>query len=210
MADERRRWGADRLGRRRPGAARRNAPGAGRVTTHRDAERKQRERKQSLRERTAAREDLRQEERTRSRFTGRMAILVLVLAVLAVSYASSLRAYLQQRSDIEAFEQQIAETQARIDDLRREQARWQDDEFVAQQARERFGYVHPGETPYVVLDRSGEPLGGSELPDPATVVQYQPPAWYDDLWRSTKFAGNPPTEAPEPPKSTIEEEPDSE
>ena len=38
--------------------------------------------------------------RRRPRLTGRAAILVLVLAVLAVSYASSLRAYLQQRVHI--------------------------------------------------------------------------------------------------------------
>ena len=37
----------------------------------------------------------------RPRFTNRMAILVLVVAVLVVSYASSMRAYLQQRSHIE-------------------------------------------------------------------------------------------------------------
>ena len=38
--------------------------------------------------------------RRRPRLTGRAAILVLVLAVLTVSYASSLRAYLQQREHI--------------------------------------------------------------------------------------------------------------
>ena len=36
----------------------------------------------------------------RPRFTNRMAILVVVLAVLVVSYASSMRAYLQQRDQI--------------------------------------------------------------------------------------------------------------
>lgn len=208
MNEERRRQSAGRFGRRRIGAARRNAAGLGRtrLATHRDSERRQAERRQLRRERAAERENLRAEERTRSRITGRMVVLVLVLAVLAVSSASYLRAYLQQRADIEAYQEQIAETQARIDELKREQSRWQDEEFVAQKARERFGYVYPGETPYVVLDGSGEPLGGSELPDPDSVVPKQDPAWYDDLWRSTKLAGNPPTQAPEPPKSHIEDE----
>jgi hypothetical protein len=44
----------------------------------------------------------------RSRFTGRAAVLVLVLAVLTVSYASSLRAYLQQRAHIGDLKAQIA------------------------------------------------------------------------------------------------------
>ena len=85
-------------------------------------------------------------------FTGRAAILVLVLAVLAVSYASSLRAYLQQRAHIGDVKEQIAEQQASIDDLEREKSRWDDAAFVRAQARERFGYLMPGETSYVVLD----------------------------------------------------------
>src|SRR4051812_49469584 len=44
----------------------------------------------------------------RPRFTGRAAVLVLVLAVLAISYASSMRAYLQQRGQIGDLKDQIA------------------------------------------------------------------------------------------------------
>ena len=87
-----------------------------------------------------------------------MAVLVLVLAVLAVSYASSLRAYLQQRSHIDALESQIQSTTAEIDELEREKDRWEDPAYVAQQARIRFGYVGPGETPFVVLDENGDPI----------------------------------------------------
>src|SRR4051812_7524916 len=68
----------------------------------------------------------------RSRFTGRAAILVLVLAVLTVSYASSMRAYFQQRSQIGALKDQIALRQASIADLEREKERWQDPAFVRQ------------------------------------------------------------------------------
>ena len=50
----------------------------------------------------------------RPRFTGRAAVLVLVLAVLTVSYASSLRAYLQQRSHIGDLKQQIAKLVTKI------------------------------------------------------------------------------------------------
>src|SRR5688500_18324178 len=60
------------------------------------------------------------------RFTGRAAVLVLVLAVLTVSYASSLRAYLQQRSHIGDLKAQIAEREASINDLEREKKRWDD------------------------------------------------------------------------------------
>lgn len=201
MSDEHRKPGVDRFGRRRSGAARSGQERSGRAHSQRDAERQLQRRRQALRERAAIREDARRDERSRSRFTGRMAVLVLVLAVLAVSYASSLRAYLEQRSEIEDHEQRIALAQERIEELQREKARWDDSAFVAQYARENLGYVNPGETPWVVLD-DGEPLTGSELPDPSTVDQPQDPAWFDDLWRSTKVAGNPP-EAPRPPADTI-------
>ena len=58
-------------------------------------------------------------ERPRSRLTGRAAVLVLVLAVLTVSYASSLRAYLEQRAHINDLKTQIAEHEANIDALER-------------------------------------------------------------------------------------------
>ena len=56
-------------------------------------------------------------QRPRSRLTGRAAVLVLVLAVLTVSYASSLRAYLQQRSHINDLKSSIAQHEANIDAL---------------------------------------------------------------------------------------------
>jgi len=131
--------------------------------------------------------------RTRARPTGRLAIVVLVLAVLAVSYASSLRAFLQQRSEMQALQSEIAERQDHIDDLAREKRRWEDEAFVDAQARERLGYVMPGETAYVALDADGEPLEeGPTLSDPATVDPEEPEAWWTPVWGSVELAGDPP------------------
>jgi hypothetical protein len=128
----------------------------------------------------------------------------MVLAVLAVSYASSLRAYLEQRSHIVELKAQIAERRASIEELEQERARWQDPAYVSAQARERFGYVKPGETPFVVL-RDGEPLQSeAELTDPDSVAPVPQRAWYDDVWDSTKLAGDPPTKAPPVPLSKID------
>ena len=127
-----------------------------------------------------------------------------MLAVLAVSYASSARAYLQQRSHIGDLKQQIAERQSSIDDLEREKARWDDDAFVQGQARERLGYLMPGETSYVVLDASGKPIESeAELTDPDSVAQPPPEAIYADVWESVKLAGKPPRQQP-PPLSRID------
>ena len=134
--------------------------------------------------------------RRRPRLTGRAAILVLVLAVLTVSYASSLRAYLQQRDQIGDLKSQIALRRASIEDLEREKRRWEDPAYVRQQARD-LNFVMPGETTYVVLDEDGEPLESeTSLTDPATVAQKPPKAWWSTAWESVELAGHPP--APEP------------
>jgi cell division protein FtsB len=126
-------------------------------------------------------------------------VLLLVLAVLAVSYASSLKAYLQQRAHIEDLKSQIERTSASIDDLEREKRRWNDEAFVRAQARERFGYVMPGETSYVVLDENGEPIQSrARLKNAEELLAESPTAWWDDAWESVELAGAPPREEPPP------------
>ena len=140
----------------------------------------------------------------RPRFTGRAAILVLVLAVLAVSYASSMRAYLQQRSHIQELKTLIAQREANIDDLEREKRRWHDPAYVQAQARERFGYLMPGETSYVVLGEDGQPLESrTSLTDPSTVTARTPTAWWTNEWKSVQLAGVPPRPKA-PPASEID------
>ncbi len=131
--------------------------------------------------------------RRRPRLTGRAAVLVLVLAVLVVSYASSMRAYLQQREHISDLKTAIAERETSINDLEREKRRWQDPAYVEAQARAHFGYLMPGETGFVVLDEQGRPLeANAELSDPDEVVKTKPKAWWDDAWASVELAGHPP------------------
>ena len=140
----------------------------------------------------------------RPRLTGRSLVLVLVLAVLAVSYASSLKAYLQQRAHIADLKEQIAERSASIDALEREKRRWDDEAFVRAQARDRFGYLMPGETAYVVLDEDGEPLESrSELHDPGEVLRQPPEPWWADAWSSVELAGDPPEQRGLAPASEL-------
>ncbi len=124
---------------------------------------------------------------------------MLVLAVLMVSYASSMKAYFQQRAHLQELKAQIAERQAGITVLEREKQRWEDPAYVARQARERFGYLMPGETSFVVLDAAGKPLDSSStLNDPAEVVAREPTAWWDTAWGSMELAGDPPPWSPPP------------
>lgn len=130
---------------------------------------------------------------------------MLVLAVLAVSYASSLRAYLQQRGEIEGLQSTITERQSEIADLEQEKARWLDPDYVQTEARERLGYVMPGETPFVAL-RDGQPLmAESKLTDPSTIAVSAPAAFWDDAWDTMLLAGEPQRRADPPPLTRIKD-----
>jgi len=140
----------------------------------------------------------------RSRLTSRAAVLLLVVAVLMVSYASSMKAFLEQRAHINDLKVQITEREANIDSLEAEKDRWLDPAFVEQQARARLGYVMPGERTYLVLDENGNALQPqSDLDDPAEVLSTTPTPWWSDAWASVELAGHPP-KAARPPAAEID------
>jgi cell division protein FtsB len=131
-----------------------------------------------------------------------MAVLVVVLAVLVVSYASSMRAYLEQRAHINDLNARIDSSERDIKALDREKRRWQDDAYVETQARERFGWVMPGETGYQVIDRDGKPMERDDkLTDPDSMARQVPDPWWDKVYGTLEAADHPkktPT-----PKSSI-------
>lgn len=119
-------------------------------------------------------------------------ILLVVLAVLVVSYASSMRAYLQQSAHISDLKAQIAQAESATAAAKTEKERWRDPSYVEAQARQRFGWVMPGETAYQVLDQDGNPLTGDDrLTDPASVAPAAPVAWWSKLRESLDAADHP-------------------
>lgn len=126
--------------------------------------------------------------------TGRAAILVLVIAVLGVSYASSARAWLQQRSDINTLSAQIAASKAQIAALEQTKQRWHDPAYIRTQARERFGWLMPGEIGYRVLDSHGHIVqSGSSLADPSADAP-SGTEWWQRAWNSVVAAGSDPAQ----------------
>jgi hypothetical protein len=125
---------------------------------------------------------------------------VLVLAVLIVSYASSMRAYLEQQQHLANLRASIAASKAHIAQMQREKRRWNDDAFVVAQARAHLGWVFPGEVGYQVVDENGKPLGqdSTALSDPGAVTRHPRPAWWQSAWGTVVAAGNPKKHRPAP------------
>ncbi|MFI5757513.1 septum formation initiator family protein [Streptomyces sp. NPDC051569] len=107
-----------------------------------------------LGEQTAARVYRSQSRRQdrRSRLTGRAAFLALVVCTLVVALAYPMRQYVSQRDEIADQERLTAEAKQRVEELRDEKARLQDDAYIQRQAREHLHYLMPGETAFTMID----------------------------------------------------------
>ncbi len=92
--------------------------------------------------------------------TRRAVALAVVLIVLVISFGSTTQIYLRQQQDLAVAKQEIRDRQAQVSDLEAELARWDDPAYVKAQARDRLGWVMPGETGYRVVGDDGKPLGG--------------------------------------------------
>jgi len=125
--------------------------------------------------------------------TRRASVLLLVVVVLAISFGQSLRIYLSQQHDLAVAQQQIRDRSAQIADLETELARWNDPEYVKAQARDRLGWVMPGETGYRVVGADGKPLGGGVVieSEQSLPAGEHDPVWWDRLWGSVRTADAP-------------------
>jgi len=123
----------------------------------------------------------------------------VVLLVLTISYATSLRIYFAQAHEIASTRAEIADRQTRIGELRSELARWDDLDYVRTQARDRLGWVIPGETGYRVVGADGKPLGGgAEITAETAPVEKPKDAWWAKAWGSVETADKPAPVKPKP------------
>lgn len=118
------------------------------------------------------------------RFTGRAAVLGMVLVGLLLAYAYPVRVYLAQQAEIAGLEQQQREQRERIAGLADERAKWDDPEFVKAKAKKELQYVLPGEISLVPLpDAQSGAASPQTQPDPAAADP-----WYQKLWSSVDVA----------------------
>lgn len=120
-------------------------------------------------------------------FSGRMLALAVVMIAITIMLAPTVKIFFDKRAELAALSDDIAARQVEGDRLRQQISRWQDPNYVKQQARDRINMVMPGETGYWVF--------GSELPagtgSSQNAAAAQDPAdlpWVDSLWESVRRA----------------------
>ncbi|MGO4342698.1 septum formation initiator family protein [Phycicoccus sp. Soil748] len=129
-------------------------------------------------------------ERKASRAVLRGVVLASIVVLLAVMLVPTLRSYLRQQGEIDALRGQVGDQRSQVSDLQKEQARWNDDAYVQQQARERLKFVKVGEKSYTVID--GKP-SAKALPGVAKApAASSDHPWYGQLWESVKVADSGP------------------
>jgi cell division protein FtsB len=134
-------------------------------------------------------------------FTARRAAILAALAcVLTLTIAGPVRTYFAQRTEMDQLAASEASLRRQITDLEQKKGKLADPAYVAAQARERLGFVMPGDIPFQVQlppSAASSPQPGADAAKPANNDP-----WYTSLWHT--IADSPhlaPVNAPAPPTS---------
>ncbi|MGH3971480.1 MAG: FtsB family cell division protein [Mycobacterium sp.] len=128
----------------------------------------------------------------------RAAILAAVVCVLTLTIAGPVRTYFAQRTEMKQLAASEAALRRQIADLEQQKVKLADPAYIAAQARERLGFVMPGEIPYQVQlpPTAAVPTGPGAQATAAPAGQ----PWYTALWHTIADTphGPPPPPAPAP------------
>jgi hypothetical protein len=137
----------------------------------------------------------------------RAAILAAVVCVLTLTIAGPVRTYFAQRTEMKQLKASEQQLRGQIAALEQQKVKLADPVFIAAQARERLGFVMPGDTPYQVQLPPGAMVSepGTPVLPGSTVPAGQP--WYTSLWHTiadephgvSPTIGGPPPAPPAPP-----------
>lgn len=141
------------------------------------------------------------EQRSEQRlgFTARRAaILAAVVCVLTLTIAGPVRTYFAQRTEMKQLAASEAALRQQIADLESQKAKLADPVYIAAQARERLGFVMPGDIPYQVQLPPGAAVPPGAAPQIEAVRSSDP--WYTSLWHTIADTPHgPPSPSPAPP-----------
>jgi len=112
----------------------------------------------------------------------RAAILAAVVCVLTLTIAGPVRTYFGQRTEMNQLKATEAQLRSQIAGLEEQKVKLADPVFIAAQARERLGFVMPGDIPYQVQLPAGAAVLGAPGSEATATKSDQP--WYTALWHT--------------------------
>ncbi len=125
----------------------------------------------------------RQSEQRLGSTARRAAILAAVVCVLTLTIAGPVRTYFAQRTEMKQLAASEKALRSQIAELESHKAKLADPAYIAAQARERLGFVMPGDIPYQVQ----LPPGVAEPPQATQQLQTSARSsdpWYSSLWHT--------------------------
>ena len=139
-----------------------------------------------------------QQSEQRLGFTARRAaIMAGLVCVLTLTIAGPVRTYFAQRTEMKQLAASEASLRDQIAELEGQKAKLADPVYIAAQARERLGFVKPGDIPYQVQLPPGSEVPSAASPQQQLASNGDP--WYTALWHTIADTPHgPPAAAPEP------------
>ena len=130
----------------------------------------------------------------------RFVVVLTVAAILSVMLVPSLYQWWQQERELAQIKAQVAEQQQKNADMQQQLDLWNDPDYISTQARERLGYVRPGETQYTVVDPGPQYQDSALAAAAASTGPARP--WVQQLAILVGKADQPPNTTPIPSADT--------
>ncbi|OBG26276.1 septum formation initiator family protein [Mycobacterium sp. E3198] len=144
-------------------------------------------------------ESVEQRSDQRLGFTARRAaVLAAVICVLTLTIAGPVRTYFAQRTEMNQLAASEAALRRQIADLEQKKVKLGDPAYIAAQARERLGFVMPGDIPFQVQLPPTAAVPSQPGADAAKPASHDP--WYTSLWHTIADAPHLPPAPPAPPE----------
>lgn len=127
----------------------------------------------------------------------RAAVLAAVVCVLTLTIAGPVRTFFAQRTEMHQLAATEAALRRQIAELEQQKVKLADPAYLAAQARERLGFVLPGDVPYQVQLPPTATAPAQSRPEGETSSSNDP--WYTSLWHTIADAPHGPPAPAAPP-----------
>jgi cell division protein FtsL len=106
-------------------------------------------------------------------------LLILLIGIAFLTQVVPYRQIVESRHQVAAARTELAALQTENQQLEQDVAALQTEAEIEKLAREKLGYVRPGEIAYVVLDPPGS--ADSEVVETEPVIDEEP-TWVESIW----------------------------